>query len=239
MRSALLLFSLVGLAACSSDEPSASDAGAGAGAGRSDAGGVTPATGCDASKLRTGLVAKQTGVNVDAFDCAILAATAKYHEPDPMIFKAIIYVESRFDRTSVACPNLPCNQPAGWTNEESRCYGLMQIVPACNSTPKTVLLSNGHPNLTTDTSAVGYAGSVFNPDVNIDVGVSGIAGNRGQVVEQFPGCTTDQYTMMAIGNYNSYGSTKSCTQINGEYTKIVLEAYREYSQAAGYVAHAY
>lgn len=45
--------------------------------------------------------------------------------------------------------------------------------------------------------------------------------------------------MMAIGNYNSYGSTKSCTQINGEYAKIVLEAYREYSLAAGYVAHAY
>ena len=120
MRSALLLFSLVGLAACSSDEPSASDAGAGAGAGRSDAGGVTPATGCDASKLRTGLVAKQTGVNVDAFDCAILAATAKYHEPDPMIFKAIIYVESRFDRTSVACPN---NSRNGAGAMRSECAG--------------------------------------------------------------------------------------------------------------------
>jgi hypothetical protein len=37
--------------------------------------------------LHTGLVAQQTGVSVDAFDCQILEWTAAYHEPDPMIFK--------------------------------------------------------------------------------------------------------------------------------------------------------
>src|SRR5262245_21056532 len=81
---------------------------------------------CESDPLRTGLVAQQTGVSADAFDCAILKAATKYAEPDPMIFKAIIYVESRFDATSVACPNLPCGMPAGWTDAESRCYGLMQ-----------------------------------------------------------------------------------------------------------------
>jgi hypothetical protein len=47
-----------------------------------------------------------------------------------MVFKAIIYVESRFDDTSVACPNLPCGTPSGWTAAESGCFGLMQVVPA-------------------------------------------------------------------------------------------------------------
>jgi hypothetical protein len=194
---------------------------------------------CVSDPLHTGLVAQQTGVSVDAFDCAILTATAKYAEPDAMIFKSIIYVESRFDRTSVACPNKPCGTPTGWADNETGCYGLMQIVPACSSIPKEVLLPNGHPDLVLDPSAAGYSGSVFNPDINIDVGVSGIANNRGQVVKQFPGCTADQYTMMAIGNYNSYGSTKSCTVYNTDYTKIVLDAYKQYSTAAGWKAHAY
>jgi hypothetical protein len=80
---------------------------------------------CATDPLRTGLVAQQTGVSVDAFDCPILKWAAYYKEPDPMIFKAIIYVESRFDQTAVACPNYPCGTPAGWTAAESGCYGLM------------------------------------------------------------------------------------------------------------------
>jgi hypothetical protein len=75
--------------------------------------------------------------------------------------------------------------------------------------------------------------------VNVDAGVAGISGNRAQVIKQFPGCTVDQYTMMAIGNYNSYGSTKSCTQYNTTYANLVVDAYRQYSKAAGYPAHAY
>jgi hypothetical protein len=49
----------------------------------------------------------------------------------------------------------------------------------------------------------------------------------------------EQYTLMAIGNYNRYGSTESCTEINTEYVDIVLEAYREYAAAAGYSARPY
>ena len=45
--------------------------------------------------------------------------------------------------------------------------------------------------------------------------------------------------MMAIGNYNSYGSTKSCTVYNTSYDDSVLQAYRQYASAAGYAAHAY
>ena len=90
----------------------------------------------------------------------------------------------------------------------------MQIVPACGGTPNDAgLLSNGHPNLATDTTSSDWANSVFNPDINIEIGISGVAGNRKQEQQKFSGCTVDQYTMMAIGDYNSYGSTKSCTVV--------------------------
>jgi hypothetical protein len=190
--------------------------------------------------LKTGLVAQQTGVSVDAFDCQILHWAQVYAEPDPMVFKAIIYVESRFDDTSVACPNLPCGTPSGWSTDECGCFGLMQVVPACGDEPDDAgLLASGQPNLTTDSTASGWATSIFNPDVNIHVGIAGIAGNRAQEMKKFSGCTTDQYTMMAVGDYNSYGSTTSCTSVNKAYDDGVIAAYQQYAGAAKYTAHPY
>ena len=105
-----------------------------------------------------------------------------------MIFKAIIYVESRFDDTAVACTNNPCGIPSGWTTAETGCFGLMQVVPACGPTPGNAgLLANGHPNLTTDPTSSSWSGSIFNPNNNIEIGIAGIAGNRAQVKKQFPG----------------------------------------------------
>jgi Transglycosylase SLT domain len=228
MRTLLALLAIA-LAAC------------GGGDGTGDDGGTMmyPGT-CDTDPLHTGLVAQQTGVSVDAFDCEILKWSAAYGEADPMIFKAIIYVECRFDQTSVACTNLPCGQPAGWTTQEAGCLGLMQIVPACNGTPDDVgLLPDGHPNMTTDMASADWPGSIFNPDNNIHVGIYGLHDNRMQEHTKFPGCTEDQYTLMAMGDYNSYGSTKSCTEYNTAYDTLVLDAYRMYAQAAGYAAHPY
>ncbi|HEY8090809.1 MAG TPA: transglycosylase SLT domain-containing protein, partial [Polyangiaceae bacterium] len=224
--------------------PGCDDGGIGNGSASADDGGGgddgSTSGACSPDPLHTGLTAQQTGVSVDAFDCPILAWTAKYAEPDAMVFKAIIYVESRFDDTSVACPNLPCGTPGGWTAAESGCFGLMQVVPACGGTPNSAgLLPDGHPNLTTDPSSNGWAGSIFNPDNNIEIGIAGIAGNRAQVKTQFPGCTEDQYTMMAVGNYNSYGSTKSCTVVNKAYDDAVIAAYKQYAAAAGYPPHGY
>ena len=229
---------------------SGGDGGGGADGGTSGGGGsdgasldapvIGDAGACSSDPLTTGLTAQQTGVSVDAFDCPVLEWTAKYAEPDPMIFKAIIYVESRFDDTSVACPNLPCGTPSGWTAAESGCYGLMQVVPACGDDPDDAgLLASGQPNLTTDPTASGWATSIFNPEVNIEIGISGVAGNRAQEEKKFPGCTVDQYTLMAIGDYNSYGSTKSCTEYNTAYDDGVITAYQQYATAAGYPAHAY
>ena len=221
-------FVIACLFACgSSGGSSAGDGGGGSGS-------------CATDPLKTGLVAQQTGVSVDSFDCSILDWAAHYNEPDPMIFKAIIYVESRFDDTSIACPNLPCGQPSGWNTMEAGCLGLMQIVPACNGTPGNVgMLANGHPNMTTDSSSSMWATSIFNPDINIDVGIYGVSDNRMQEKQKFSGCTEDQYTMMAVGDYNSYGSTQSCTQYNSDYDTGVIAAYNMYASAAGYPAHSY
>jgi Transglycosylase SLT domain len=208
------------------------DAGTNADVGTGDA--------CSTDPLETGLVAMQTGVSVDAFDCQVLKWAAYYSEPDPMIFKAIMYVESRFADTSSGCTTPPCGIPNGWTAAESGCLGLMQIVPACGSVPGDAgLLGNGQPNMTMDPTQSGWATSIFNPDINIDIGISGVASNRMQVMQKFPGCTTDQYTMMAVGDYNNYGSTKSCTQDNTTYNTGVLAAYTQYATAAGYAAHSY
>jgi hypothetical protein len=212
----------------------------GGGSGSGSSGGGGDAGSCDPDPLHTGLTATQTGVSVDAFDCPILKWAVYYKEPDPMIFKAIIYVESRFDQLAVACPNLPCGTPTGWSTSECGCFGLMQVVPACGDDPNDAgLLPSGHPDMTTDPTSSSWAGSIFNPDVNIEIGISGVAGNRSQVEQQFPGCTVDQYTMMAVGNYNSYGSTKSCTQYNTAYDDGVIAAYQQYAAAAGYPAHSY
>ncbi len=215
--------------------------GCGGGASNGDAGSDASASGaCDSDPLKTGLVAQQTGVSADAFDCPILEETSKYSEPDPMIFKAIMYVESRFDQLSAGCTNAPCGVPSGWSASETGCYGLMQVVPACGGMPNDAgLLPNGRPDLATDPTSSDWATSIFNPQINIEIGIAGVAGNRAQEKQKFSGCTTDQYTMMAIGDYASYGSTKSCTDVNTSYLTPLLAAYQQYATAAGYPAHAY
>jgi hypothetical protein len=220
---------------CSQASPnrSASDAGA------VETGTITPET-CSPDPLQTGLVAQQTGVSVDVADCSILTWAAAYGEPDPMIIKAMIYGESRFDYAANGCPNLPCGIPQGWTEAEAHCYGMMQVVPACGPIADGAGLdSNGHPNLTIDPASPDFAGSILNPDVNIHVGVAGFAGNRAEVEQLYPGCTEDQYTLMALGNLASHGSTTGCTQYNTDYINYILPGYYQYATAAGYPPHAY
>lgn len=201
---------------------------------------VTMIGSCDEHPLATGLFARQNGISVDSFDCEVIESSAKYAEPDPMLFKAIMYTESRFDYKAAGCSNLPCGQPAGWTTMEAGCLGLMQIVPACNGTTNNLgLLPNGHPNMITDMAAAGWEGSIFNPKINIELGVLALSGNRDEVKQLYPGCTPDQYTLMALSNYASHGSAKGCTTINRTYVDPVLDAYRMYAAAAGYTPHNY
>jgi len=55
----------------------------------------------------------------------------------------------------------------------------------------------------------------------------------------YPGCTEDQYTLMALSNYASHGSAQGCTIVNRSYLDYMLPSYFEYAMAAGYTAHAY
>ena len=111
-------------------------------------------------------------------------------------------------------------------------------VTAFSVTPSTTQ-AGGHPNLTMEPGLPGWATSIYNPEINIELGIRGISRNRERMKENFEGCTEEQYTLMAIGEYNSYGTTQSCTEINTEYVEHVLEAYYEYSEAAGWPASNY
>jgi hypothetical protein len=227
--------------------------GAGGGGGNGTGGGGGNGTGggggsstppdagtCSPDPLLTKLPPLFNGNSVDMYDCPILQFTAKYNEPDAMIFKAIIYVESRFQYDAVGCTgNSGCCPQSGWTGEECGCLGPMQTGPQCGGSSTLGLLPDGHVDLETNPSASDWQNSVFNPEVNIELGISGIAGNRAQVKQQFSGCTEDQYTMMAVGNFNNYGSTQSCTVYNTTYDNAVLDAYKQYSAASGWPAHAY
>ncbi len=203
-------------------------------------GGPPDAGACTPDPLKTGLPALFNGNTPDMYDCPVLAMTAKYNEPDAMIFKAIMYVESRFQYDAVGCTsNSGCCPQSNWTNAECACLGVMQSGPTCGGTSTLGLLPDGHPDLETDPNASDFANSCFNPWVAIELGVSGIAYNRTQEKQKFPGCTEDQYTLMAIGDFNSYGSTKSCTVYNTTYDTAVLDAYKQYSAASGWPAHPY
>jgi len=110
-----------------------------------------------------------------------------------MIFKAIIYVESRFQYDAVGCTgNGPCCPARGWTAAECACLGAMQTGPWCNS-------SNLPPGARRAGSAcserarghgdepqqrkLGQLG--FQPVVNIELGIAGIACNRAQAKAAF------------------------------------------------------
>jgi hypothetical protein len=195
---------------------------------------------CDPDPLKTSLPPLFNGNSVDMYDCPILTYTVKYNEPDAMIFKAIIYVESRFQFDAIGCTgNSGCCPQRDWTGNECACLGAMQTGPDCSGSSSLGVLADGHVDLDTDQGGSDWANSVFNPEVNIELGIAGIAGNRAQVKQQFPGCTEEQYTMMAIGNFNSYGSTKGCTTYNFAYDTAVVDEYNKYSTAAGWTAHPY
>src|SRR4029077_6005824 len=100
---------------------------------------------CNSDPLKTNLAPLFNGNSVDMYDCDILTFTAKYAEPDAMVFKAIIYVESRFQFDSVGCTgNTGCCPQSSWTDPECACLGVMQTGPQCGGTSTLGLLPNGH-----------------------------------------------------------------------------------------------
>jgi hypothetical protein len=173
---------------------------------------------------------------VDAYDCRILALTAMAGELDAMIFKAQVSLESNFDVLAIS-PDSPCGVRMGWTDEESKSFGLMQLTPACGWL-RGARLPDGHPNMTKDMSVPEWATSVFNPDVNISEGIRAIVVNRAELMQAFPGCTEVEYTKMALGGFNQGpNAVTGCNQMEPaatNYVNTVLGRYYNLARDAGW-----
>jgi hypothetical protein len=162
----------------------------------------------------------------DQFDSLILTSTKKYGmSSDPMMIKAMIMQESSFDQYSISSDS-PCGVPNGWSNIESKSFGLMQVTPACGEGEEG---GGGRPNLTRDSSSPAWATSWFNPTYNIDQGVKEYMKVMQYLKNKFGGCGESQYIKMALGGYNSGSdSIFGCTSWSnraGTYINNVLEHY--------------
>ncbi len=169
----------------------------------------------------------------DAYDCQILESARLANEPDPMVFKSQISLESNFSLYAVS-PDSPCDggREPGWTEPETKSFGLMQLTPACGWLPNA-RLADGHPNLAHEEDAALWPTSVFNPAINITEGVRAIMVDRANVRRDYPGCTDDDYTLMALGAFNQgENAVSGCglpmMSLSAQnYVRIVLSRYME------------
>jgi Transglycosylase SLT domain len=165
----------------------------------------------------------------DQFDSYIIKATNRYGITDKMMVKAMILQESSFDIFAVS-PDIPCGVPDGWTKQESKSFGLMQVTPAC------IDPDGGRPNLTKDMNSSNWATSWFNPEYNINQGVKSLADNLLLMKSKFSGCSDEQYMSMALGAYNSgEGAIKGCGEWNhraDRYITSVTHHHRDLLQMA-------
>jgi soluble lytic murein transglycosylase-like protein len=125
--------------------------------------------------------------------------------------------------------------PSGWTDQESRSFGLMQVTPACAEP------GGNRPNLTTDKNSPNWVGSWFNPEYNINQGVKSLSDNLLLMKSKFLGCSNEQYMLMALGAYNSgEGAIDGCGLWNDRadvYITNVSGHHRTLSQIAN-ILHA-
>ena len=165
----------------------------------------------------------------DQFDSHIINATNLYGIDDKMIVKSMIRQESHFDIFAVS-QDIPCGVPSGWTDYESKSFGLMQVTPACADA------GSNRPNLTTDRNSPNWIESWFNPEYNINQGVKSLSESFSLMKTKFSGCSNEQYMLMAIGAYNSgEGSINGCGLWNDRadmYITNVSGHHRTLSQIA-------
>ena len=179
---------------------------------------------------------KTKSTKVDAYDCLVLQLSTKWGMPDPMIVKSQIEQESSFDVFAISGDS-PCGTMAGWTDAESKSFGLIQTTPACGEA-KSALLPNGHPNLTMDMQSALWATSVFNPTINLDEGIKTDVDGLKELEKKYPGCTAIQYNMMAAGAFNSgTDAVTGCGAYNARaqaYVTAITSHYHQFATAAGW-----
>jgi hypothetical protein len=173
----------------------------------------------------------------DAYDCLILEMAEKYGHPDPRILKSQVEWESRFEVFNTS-EDSPCGIPKGWTDAESKSFGLLQVTPACGE-GGPALLPNGHPNLTKDSASSLWVTSIFNPELNLDLGVKAIQGALNYFRKRFPNCDPIQFPLMAAAGYvqnwdTVVGCGKYTDRLQNHYINAVLEIYRQFGQSRGW-----
>jgi peptidoglycan/xylan/chitin deacetylase (PgdA/CDA1 family) len=158
----------------------------------------------------------------DQFDSYIINASDYYAILDKLIVKSLIMQESSFNPFLISS-DIPCGIPDGWTDQESRSFGLMQITPACQEA------GGSRPNLTTDANSPDWASSVFNPEYNVNQGVSELSRLFFIMKSKFPECTNEQHMLMALGAYNSGESAiEGCTSWNERANDYITGVTRNY-----------
>ena len=170
----------------------------------------------------------------DQFDSFIINATNHYGITDKMMVKSLIMQESHFDIFIISSDS-PCGVRDGWTDQESKSFGLTQVTPACGE------VGGSRPNLTTDKNSPNWATSLFNPEFNINQGVKELSDLLSLMKSNFPECSNEQHMLMALGAYNSgEDAIEGCDSWNDradDYITNVTEHYRTLSQRAN-ILHA-
>lgn len=216
----------------------AGGSGSDGGAGRGGTGGSGGSSGgLDAGTCSATADPLKTGtMRVDAYDCILIDLAKKYGHPDPMMVKAQVQQESSFNVLATSMDS-PCGIKAGWTDAESKSFGLVQVTPACGEAT-TALLPNGHPNLTMDMQSAMWSTSVYNPSLNLEEGYKTITSMLKSVKQKYAGCTDAQYVLMSAGAFNSgTGAVLGCGMFNARaqtYVDAVLGHYRPFAQSAGW-----
>jgi hypothetical protein len=159
-----------------------------------------------------------------------------YKHPDPMMVKAQVQQESAFDLFATS-PDSPCGIKTGWTDAESKSFGLVQVTPACGEA-KSAFLPDGHPNLTMDMSSAMWTTSVFNPELNLGEGFKTITTMLTSLKSKYAGCTDAQYVLMSAGAFNSgTNAVLGCSMFNARaqsYVDAVLGHYHGFARSAGW-----
>jgi soluble lytic murein transglycosylase-like protein len=165
----------------------------------------------------------------DQFDPYIIRASDYYDMTDKIMIKSLIMQESHFDMFTISLDS-PCGIPEGWTDQESKSFGLTQVTPACGE------VGGGKPNLTTDPNSPSWASSLFNPEFNINQGVKELSRYLLLMKSKFPECSNEQFMLMALGAYNSgENAIEGCNSWSDRadnYIMNVIEHHRNLSERA-------
>ena len=158
----------------------------------------------------------------DQFDSYIINASDQYGITDKLLVKSLIMQESSFNLFTISS-DIPCGVPDGWTEQESKSFGLTQVTPACGEA------GGSRPNLTTDANSPDWATSLFNPEFNVEQGVKAVSDYLSLMKSKFPECTNEQHMLMALGAYNSgEDAIEGCTSWNERATNYITGVTRNY-----------